>query len=246
MHAATETGWIGGDSAIAIELAGHERLWLFSDTMVAGERWVNNCVVVEDVARGELRTVLGGTPAEPDALVTPLNKVGPDGLSRWLWAGHGVALGSPDRPSDQHRAWVFYQEYQATVVDEVKGEWDFAWVRTILVELSLPDLRVLGRTPIEDGTGVQWGTAVHRDGDELLIYGVVDEGEHKHLLLASASASQPRGQRRYRSADDWSCGRARPPGCSLASATRSACCRCPDRTTAGCWSPLMHTRSLTA
>jgi hypothetical protein len=45
--------------------------------------------------------------------------------------------------------------------------------------LSLPDLEVLSRTPIVDGTGVQWGAAVHRDGDELLIYGVADEGENK-------------------------------------------------------------------
>ncbi len=86
----------------------------------------------------------------------------------------------------------------------MKGEWDFAWVRTILVELSLPDLRVLSRTPMDDGTGVQWGAAVHRDSDELLVYGVVEEGDHKHLLLASAPTSQPGGQWRYRTADGWS------------------------------------------
>ncbi|UUV32307.1 hypothetical protein NQK81_02310 [Amycolatopsis roodepoortensis] len=204
VHAATETGWMGGDSAIAIELAGHERLWLFSDTMLAGGRWVHNCIVVEDLARRGLRTVLGGTPSEPEALVPPLNSVGPDGLSRWLWAGHGIAIDDPAIPAAQHRAWVFFQEYRATAPDAVKGEWDFAWVRTILVELSLPDLRVLSRTPVNDETGVQWGAAVHRDGDQLLVYGVADEGEHKHLLLASTSATQPGRRWRYWTVDGWS------------------------------------------
>lgn len=204
VHAVAETGWMGGDSAIAIDLAGHKRLWLFSDTMLAGGRWVNNCIVLEDIARGELRTVLGGTPSEPDSLVAPLNKVGPDGLSRWLWAGHGVAVDDPDVPADQRRVVAWFGEYQATVPDEEKGEWDFAWTRTVRVELSLPDLRVLSRTPIDDGTAVQWGAAVHRDGDELLVYGVEDEGAEKHLLLAVTSAAQPGGQWRYRTAHGWS------------------------------------------
>lgn len=138
VHAVTETGWMG-----AVELAGQERLWLFSDTMLAGGQWVNNCIVVEDVARGELRTVLGGRPSGPDDWVTPLNKVGPDGLSRWLWAGHGVAVDDPDLPADQHRAWVYFQEYRATVPDNVKGEWDFA----ITDAKSAPAETVAGRSP---------------------------------------------------------------------------------------------------
>jgi hypothetical protein len=199
--ASTEEGWCGGDSAYAVDLAGgNERLWLFSDTLLAGSHMVNNCIVVEDIAQGRLRTVLGGTPDEPAALVAPNEKVGPDGLTRWLWTGHGVAVDDPALPADQHRLWIFYQEYRATVPDELKAEWDFAWVRTILVELSLPDLRVLSRTPLGDGTGVQWGAAVHRDGNELLVYGVADEGEHKHLLLATTSALRPGETWRYRTA----------------------------------------------
>jgi hypothetical protein len=205
--AATETGWCGGDSAYAVELAGGlERLWLFSDTMLAGGLMVNNCIVVENVARGELRTVLGGEQGEPDALVSPPDKVGPDGLSRWLWTGHGVGIDDPGLPVEQHRLWVFYQEFQATVPDDQKGEWDFAWVQTILVELSLPDFQVLSRTPISDGTGVQWGAAVHRDGDDLLVYGVADEGEQgKHLLLAITPVTSPGTDWRYRTSEGtWS------------------------------------------
>lgn len=204
--ASTRTGWCGGDSAYAVDLAGgQERLWLFSDTLLDGGAIVNNCIVVEDIARGRLRTVLGGTPAEPAALVGPFDAVGADGLSRWLWTGHGVAVDDPATPVDQHRLWIFYQEYRATVPDEQKTEWDFAWVRTVLAELSLPDLRVLSRTPIVDGTGVQWGAAIHRDGEELLVYGVADEGENKHLLLATTSASGPGATWRYRAADSsWS------------------------------------------
>lgn len=204
--AATKSGWCGGDSAYAVELAGgRERLWLFSDTLLTDSRMVNNCIVVEDIARGELRLVLGGTPAEPCALVSPHNTTGPDGLSRWLWTGHGIAIEDPGTAADQHRLWVFYQEYQATVPDEQKTEWDFAWTQTVLVELSLPDLQVISRTPITDGTDVQWGAAVHREGDDLLVYGVADEGENKHLLLATTSAVQPGSAWRYRTADgSWS------------------------------------------
>ncbi|GAB3162244.1 hypothetical protein GCM10027258_80990 [Amycolatopsis stemonae] len=197
--AATQNGWRGGDSAYAIDLAhGRQRLWLFSDTLLADNRMVNNCIVVEDVAPGGLRTVLGGTAGQPDALVTPIDKVGPDGLARWLWAGHGVVVDDPALPADRHRLWIFYQEYQATVPDEQKTEWDFAWRRTVRVELTLPDLCVLSRTPIADGTGVQWGAAVHRVGDELLVYGVADEGMHKHLLLASTSVLRPAATWLYR------------------------------------------------
>lgn len=68
-----------------------------------------------------------------------------------------------------------------------------------------PHLRLLNRTPIADATGVQWGAAVHRDGDELLVYGVADEGQHKHLLLAATSALRPGDTWRYRTADgSWS------------------------------------------
>jgi DNA-binding NarL/FixJ family response regulator len=100
--AATESGWCGGDSTYAVELAGHQRLWLFSDTKLTGDRWVHNCIVVEDVARGALRTVLGGTSREPDDLVRPPVQVSPDVLPRWLWTGHGFA--APDVSIDAHRA----------------------------------------------------------------------------------------------------------------------------------------------
>jgi hypothetical protein len=64
---------------------------------------------------------------------------------------------------------------------------------------------VLSRTPITEGEGVQWGAAVHRIGDDLLVYGVTDEGEHKHLLMAVTSAARPGGAWRYRTASGaWS------------------------------------------
>jgi hypothetical protein len=204
VYAASETGWMGGDSTYSVSLANGQRLWLFSDTRLADDRWINNSVVIQS-PDGTLRTVHGGTAAEPDALVVPPSRIGEDGLTRWLWTSDAVALDGPDHPVADHRLWTFFQEFRSTKPDSEKGEWDFAWVRSILVELSLPDLRVLGQTPIDDGTGVQWGAAVQRVGDELLVYGLIDQGHEKHLAVAKSQLSDLSGRWSYRTADQrWS------------------------------------------
>lgn len=199
-YAATAAGWMGGDSTYTVPLTSGHRLWLFSDTRLPSDRWINNSVVTQH-PDGTLHTVHGGTAADPAALVRPTQPCGEDGLARWLWASDAYALEDPDLATDEHRLWMFCQEYRSTKPNPERSEWDFAWVRTVLAEVALPDLRVLARTPIEDGTGVQWGAALHRHGDDLLIYGVADEGEHKHLLMATAPAREPGRNWLYRTAD---------------------------------------------
>lgn len=204
VYAASKEGWMGGDSAYSVRLATGRRLWLFSDTRLAGDRWINNSIVIQD-PDGTMRTVHGGTTAEPDALVVPPNRIGEDRLTRWLWTSDAIALDRPDLPIADHRLWTFFQEFRSTKPDAEKDEWDFAWVRTVLVELSLPDLQVLGQTPLDDGTGVQWGAAVRRVGDDLLVFGVIDEGLQKHLVVAKAQLSDLIGGWSYRTADQrWS------------------------------------------
>lgn len=204
VHAASGAGWMGGDSTYSVPLATGQRLWLFSDTRLAGDRWINNSVVIQN-PDGTLLTVHGGTTAEPDALVVPPNRIGEDGLTRWLWTSAAIAVDHPDLPAADHRLWTFFQEFRSTKPDPEKGEWDFAWVRTILVERSLPDFRVLSQTPIADGTGAQWGAAVRRLGDELLVYGLIDEGLQKHLVVAKAQLSDLTCGWSYRTADQrWS------------------------------------------
>jgi hypothetical protein len=161
--------------------------------------------VVIQFPDGTLHTAHGGTTAEPEALVMPANRTGEDGLRRWLWTSDAVAIDGPDLAVADHRLWTFFQEFRSTKPDAEKGEWDFAWVSTILVERSLPDLRVLSQTPIADGTGAQWGAAVRLVGDELLVFGLVDEGAQKHLVMAKALTSNLTSGWSYRSADcTWS------------------------------------------
>jgi hypothetical protein len=95
---------------------------------------------------------------------------------------------------------IAHIKYQSTKPDAENSDWDIEWVETVLIERSLPDLRVLSQNTITDGTGVQWGASVHRDGDELLVYGAADEGDLKHLLLAKTSTARPGTDWLYRTA----------------------------------------------
>jgi hypothetical protein len=113
-----------------------------------------------------MRTLHGGTTTQAAALAEPERLRGKDGLRRWLWTTDALALDGPDVPPDQHRLAVWFQEFQATKPDGQEDEWDFHRVRPVLVQLSLPALMVMSRTPIEDGTGVYWGASVGRIGDE--------------------------------------------------------------------------------
>lgn len=196
-YAESGTGWAGGDSTYSIALSDGRRLWLFSDTRLPNDRWVHNSVVVQSRS-GELRTLHGGSRTEPTDLVPPLSRFGTDGMRRWLWTSDGIAVHDRLAHPEQHYVLTFYQRFRAT--KQNMGEWDFEWEATELVELSLPELRIRHREMVSDGTGVQWGAALWRIGGLLNVYGVLDEGDQKHLMLARASVSRPRVRWLYRTA----------------------------------------------
>jgi hypothetical protein len=77
---------------------------------------IHNCIVVEE-PDGTMRTVHGGTPTHPAALVEPERLRGDDGPRRWLWTTDAFALDSWDVRPDQRRLAVWYQEFQATKPD---------------------------------------------------------------------------------------------------------------------------------
>ena len=104
--AASQVGWMGGDSTYSVTLAIGQRLWLFSDTRLAGDWWINNSIVIQELD-DTMRTMHGGTVADPDALVMPPIRIGEDGLTRWLWTSDAIAFDDRNVPVADHRLWTF-------------------------------------------------------------------------------------------------------------------------------------------
>ena len=84
----TGKGWTGGDTTYSVKLSGGRTVWIFSDTFLGpvnpdGSRptttpFINNSFVVQ--RGGSVKTVTGGTPANPTALVPPP-------ANGWYWFG---------------------------------------------------------------------------------------------------------------------------------------------------------------
>ena len=210
-YAQCADGWVAGDSAYPVTLSNGTKLWLFSDSIIGPtRRWVHNCIVVQE-PDGHLRTRYDGTAAQPESLVNPAEPIDADNLKHWMWIGDGFAVDDADLPVSQHRLWAFCQEFRRQRANDDWNEWNFCWVRSWLIEFSLPDLKVLNQTPINDGTGIRWGAAVLRDDDQAFIYGVLDQGDQPEdrmscmpVYLAKANIADMTGQWRYRASNTWS------------------------------------------
>jgi hypothetical protein len=178
--------WTGGDTTNSVVLPDGRSAWIFSDTFLGevaadGTRapWpetplVNNSMIVEK--HGKLgQTLVGGTLAEPAALVAPNDP------SHWIWQNDGTVEGDKLR--------VFLTEWKRTG----SGMWDFAWDHNAIATFSLPSLELESVTPAPGqvaGGSVYWGARIMEEGDWTYVYGSEDHSSYKLAHIARVPAGQ--------------------------------------------------------
>jgi hypothetical protein len=179
--------WTGADGTYSATLPGNQELWIFSDTFLGtvnpdGSRspvisdggttpFINNSFVEQrdgDTNYADLRTIHGGTAADPSALMPP-----PD-AAHWYWAGDALTTGDGVLQA-------VYQEYALTGT----GAFDFKFYRSVLARYAPSHLSSpMDVTPLPSATGVAWGVWLMRAGGYTYIYGVEDLGANKYMHLA--------------------------------------------------------------
>lgn len=171
----TGKGWTGADSTYSVKLPGGRTAWIFSDTFLGpvnpdGSRptttpFVNNSFMIQ---RGSsLKTVTGGTPAEPTALVPPPT-------NGWYWFG---AAGT-SRAGQNLDVTTLRFERTGT------GQWDWRWAANYLARFDTKTLKLKKLVPLPSAANIQWSAWLLRDRGYTYIYGVEDLGASKYEHVA--------------------------------------------------------------
>jgi hypothetical protein len=165
--------WTGADSTYSRRLPGGRQLWMFSDTFLGtvdpdGSRApdtpiVNNTFVVR--RRDTMRTIHGGTPEEPEAVLQA-------GEDQWYWLG-GSYLGAG-------AVNIMFIRFQRTG----PGMWEWEWKDNLLGRFDLRDLSLLSTHPMPSGANVMWSSWLDPQGGHTYVYGVEDLGAEKYMHVA--------------------------------------------------------------
>jgi hypothetical protein len=148
--------WVSGDGAYPVPLPHGWVAWLFGDSQVRRADGTNtilhNTIVLQD-GRRRLRTLAGGTIAQPTDLIPPVQP------GTWLWPSSGFV--------EHGRLMVFAEELTRPASG---GDGFQATDRRYLVPFQLPTF--VQRTPraIYDGS-IAWGHAVLVNGGDVYVYG---------------------------------------------------------------------------
>jgi len=171
----TGKGWTGADSTYSVQLPGGRTAWIFSDTFLGpvnpdGSRptttpFINNSIVVQQGSN--LKTVTGGTTANPTALLPPP-------ANGWYWIG-AAATSHAGRYLD-----VTALRFEKTG----PGQWDWHWASNYLARFDSKTLKLRSLTPIPSAANVQWSAWLLRDSSYTYIYGVEDLGSSKYQHVA--------------------------------------------------------------
>lgn len=171
-------GWTGADSTYSVRLPDGRIVWIFSDTFLgpvdagggrpATTPFLHNSFIVQSGRR--LRTVHGGTAAEPDSLVSP---PGADPDTSWYWAAAGtLGIGTLD---------VVYNRYDKTG----PGSFDFAWVGSVLARFDLAGPRLIDITDLPSARpNIQSGSWLSYEGGWTYHYRIEDLSSEKYLHIA--------------------------------------------------------------
>ena len=190
-------GWTGADGAYTVALSESTTAWFFGDTwigQVKNGRHVNatlihNSVAIQQGKDPETATIKfywdHATDGRPEALFRPADGRG------WYWVF--------DAAMTPNGLYAFLVQTERTQGDEV---FNFKVIRTWLGHIDNPmEVPVkwrIGQTPIPwaqsstSGT-ILWGSTVLRVGDDLFVYGTIEDGGsaagHKHMILARVPLS---------------------------------------------------------
>ncbi len=148
--------WVSGDGAYPVPLPDGQVAWLFGDSQVRRadntDAIIHNAIVVQN-DRGRLRTLAGGTAAQPADLIPPVQP------GTWLWPSSGFV--------EHDRLMVFAEEFTRPASG---GEGFQATDRRYLVPFQLPHLARGTPQAVYDGP-IASGHAVLVSGDDVYIYG---------------------------------------------------------------------------
>ncbi|MGH3242514.1 MAG: DUF4185 domain-containing protein, partial [Spirillospora sp.] len=203
--------WTGADTTYSLKLRDGRIVYAYSDTFLGkvnsdGSRpmtisdggttpFINSSFVVQSRGGG-LTTVHGGTATKPDAVMPAVRP------NHWYWAGDLVQSGSAVQQ--------LYREYYDPDPDNGTG-WDLKFKGNVLANFSTRDLSEPKKvTAMPSASGVQWGSAVLKDGPYTYIYGSEDYTDPdtkvntKYLHVARVHGSDLRGRWQYRTASGWS------------------------------------------
>src|SRR5689334_23340292 len=151
----TSGAWSGADNTASVALPDGRVAWLFSDTFLGrvgtghtrprDTPFVRNTIVVQQGAQA-VRTLHGGTGAQPSALVAPA------AAGQYYWAQDGFVAGD--------RLHAFYNRYRT----DGSGLWDFTLTGSVLATFDLPGLTLRTVAELPLGDRIAWGSAVLTDG----------------------------------------------------------------------------------
>ncbi|MFD0683009.1 DUF4185 domain-containing protein [Actinomadura fibrosa] len=203
--------WTGADTTYSLKLSDGRIVYAYSDTFLGkvnsdGSRpvvieeggttpFINNSFVVQATG-GALTTVHGGTAAAPKAVMPPPQR------ADWYWAGDLTQSGSEVQQ--------LYREYYDPNPDN-GDPWDMKFKGNVLARFSTGNLSAPTQVAaMPSATGVQWGSAILKDGGKTYIYGTEDYTDPstgvntKYLHVARVDGTDLRGTWSYRTSSGWS------------------------------------------
>lgn len=198
--------WTGADTTYSLKLSDGRIVYAYSDTFLGkvnadGSRplvtdeggttpFLNNSFVVQSTA-GRLSTVHRGPAADP---VEPMPPPAP---AHWYWAGDLTQSGSDVQQ--------LYREYYDPDPDN-GNPWDMKFTRNVLARFPTSSLaKPTEVREMPSATGVQWGSALLKDGGYTYVYGTEDyvgsdNKNVKYLHAARVKGTDLRGAWEFRTA----------------------------------------------
>ncbi|MEU7935696.1 fibronectin type III domain-containing protein [Micromonospora echinofusca] len=189
--------WTGADGTTSVALPDGRVVWLFSDTFLGTVNadytrpkyspMVNNTMVVQDGTQ-LVKTLHGGTPAEPRAYVTPTSQNG-----EFFWPADGMVEGGALK--------VLLSKMRVSG----GGVLDFEVVGNALATINLPSLTVASVVDLPVPSTINWGSALLSDGSYTYVYGTSSApGRMKFAHLARATAGALGGPWEFWTGSGWS------------------------------------------
>ncbi|MCY7410728.1 MAG: DUF5005 domain-containing protein [Chitinophagales bacterium] len=153
-------GWTGGDATYSVPLPDGRVVWMFGDTFldtVYADRsrpysgLIRNSFVIQDGST--MTTLYGGTKNAP---VSFIDTGDPD---QWYWPLDGTV--------QNNILYVYFALFEKTG----NGAFDFAYLKTDLMQFSLPAVSLVSTTTVSSSTAIHYGSCVYEDGGYLYIFG---------------------------------------------------------------------------